>query len=134
MATDKAGYRNPPKHSRYKPGQSGNPKGRPKRKPNAVIDIIKDTLAAPIQYREQGRAKTITRAELGLRKLVDNAVRGDLAAAATVLRARTSAARLGDAGLETIEISNWLQDYAGQTAEQKTVAAAQNKDAAPDRD
>jgi hypothetical protein len=26
------GYRRPPKHSRFKPGQSGNLKGRPKRR------------------------------------------------------------------------------------------------------
>jgi hypothetical protein len=25
----KSSYRNPPQHSRFKPGQSGNPKGRP---------------------------------------------------------------------------------------------------------
>ena len=27
---EKVGYRNPPKDTRWKPGQSGNPKGRPK--------------------------------------------------------------------------------------------------------
>jgi hypothetical protein len=28
--SDGAGYRRPPKHSQFRPGQSGNPKGRPK--------------------------------------------------------------------------------------------------------
>ncbi len=28
--SDRVGYRHPPKHSRFKPGQSGNPSGRPK--------------------------------------------------------------------------------------------------------
>lgn len=27
---DKIGYMNPPKHSRFRPGQSGNPRGRKK--------------------------------------------------------------------------------------------------------
>ena len=28
------GYRRPPRHSRFKPGQSGNPRGRPNRSKN----------------------------------------------------------------------------------------------------
>jgi hypothetical protein len=120
MADDKIGYRRPPKQSQFKPGVSGNPKGRPKRNPTAVSEVIKNTLSAPIQYLEQGRTKTATRAEVGLRKLVDNAVRGDLTAAVTLLQYREQAGRYGDVGIETIEISNWLEDYPGQTAEQKS--------------
>ena len=39
------GYGKPPKRTRYKPGQSGNPKGRPKgsKSRRAVIDEILDT-------------------------------------------------------------------------------------------
>ena len=120
MADDKIGYRRPPKQSQFKPGVSGNPKGRPKRNPTVVSEVIKNTLSAPIQYLEQGRTKTATRAEVGLRKLVDNAVRGDLTAAVTLLQYREQAGRYGDVGIETIEISNWLEDYPGQTAEQKS--------------
>lgn len=118
--TDEIGYGQPPKRSQFKPGVSGNPKGRPKRKPAAVSEVIKTTLSAPIQYREQGRTKTATRAEVGLKKLVENAVRGDLTAAATLLQYRAQARRYGDIGIETVEISNWLEDYPGQTAEQKS--------------
>ena len=32
MSSDSVGYGKPPRHSRFKPGQSGNPKGRPKGK------------------------------------------------------------------------------------------------------
>jgi hypothetical protein len=80
MADDKVGYGRPPTRSRFKPGVSGNPKGRPKRDPTAVSEVIKNTLSAPIQYRAQGRTRTVTRTEVGLKKLVENAVRGDLAA------------------------------------------------------
>ena len=85
MADDKIGYGSPPKRSQFKPGVSGNPKGRPKRNPTAVSEVIKNTLSAPIQYREQGRTKTATRTEIGLKKLVENAVKGDLTAATTLL-------------------------------------------------
>jgi hypothetical protein len=120
MADDKVGYRRPPKQSRFKPGVSGNPKGRPKRNPTAVSEVIKNTMNALIQYRDQGRTKTATRAEVGLRKLVDNALRGDLTAAAALLHYREQVSRYGDIGVETVEVTNWWEDYPGQTAEQKS--------------
>jgi hypothetical protein len=119
MADDKVGYGRPPTRSRFKPGVSGNPKGRPKRDPTAVSEVIKNTLSAPIQYRAQGRTRTVTRTEVGLKKLVENAVRGDLAAAATLLHYREHARRYGDVGIETVEILNWFEDYPGQVVLQR---------------
>ena len=43
--------------------------------------------------------------------LVDRAVSGDLEAAEIVLKIRERAERYGDAGVEQIEISDWLPDY-----------------------
>ena len=40
---DKVGYGKPPKHSRFQPGRSGNPRGRPKKKP---------------EHRSHGQART----------------------------------------------------------------------------
>jgi hypothetical protein len=124
VADDGIGHGRPPKQSQFKPGVSGNPKGRPKRKPADVSGVIKDALNAPIQVRNQGRTKTVTRTEVGLKKLIENAVRGDSTAAATILQIRTQASRHGDVGRETIEIRNWLESYAGQTAEQKSQESA----------
>jgi hypothetical protein len=108
MTDDKVGYGRPPKKSRFKPGVSCNPKGRPKRDPAAVSEIIKTTLNAPIQYRERGRTKTATRTEIGLRKLVENAMNGDLNVAATLLEYRIQASRYGDIGVETVEVTGGL--------------------------
>lgn len=135
MTDDEIGYGRPPERSQFKPGVSGNPKGRPKRKPAAVSEVIKTTLSAPIQYREQGRTKTATRTEVGLKKLVENALKGDLTAAATLLQYREQASRYGDIGIEAVEISNWLEDYPGQTADQKSQeSAAAGQAASPERD
>ncbi|KCZ53638.1 hypothetical protein HY29_16595 [Hyphomonas beringensis] len=38
MSSYKVGYAKPPKDSQWKTGQSGNPKGRPKKKRNHLID------------------------------------------------------------------------------------------------
>jgi hypothetical protein len=132
MTDDLVGYRRPPKESQFKPGVSGNPKGRPKRDPAAVSNIIKTTLNAPIQYRERGRTKTATRTEIGLRKLVENAMNGDLTAAATLLEYRIQASRYGDIGVETVEVTGGLPRTDGQQT-QETASTGQSNPQRPNQ-
>jgi len=40
MSNDDVGYGKPPKNTRFKAGVSGNPKGRPKRSPMALAEIV----------------------------------------------------------------------------------------------
>jgi hypothetical protein len=122
MTDDNVGYGRPPQKSRFKPGVSGNPKGRPKRDPAAVSNIIKTTLNAPIQYRERGRTKTATRTEIGLRKLVENAINGDFTAAATLLEHRIQANRYGDIGVETFEVTGGLPRTNGEQSQESASA------------
>jgi len=49
------GYRKPPKATRFKPGQSGNPKGR-KRRNTAVGNVIRDTLDKKVTRSDGSRA------------------------------------------------------------------------------
>jgi len=125
------GYRKPPKKTQFKPGTSGNPKGRPKRKPWVLADIIRGVLGTPIEYRERGRVKTVTRQELLLKMLVEQAIKGDLHAAEDVLKVRAHAQRFGDASDDILQVSDWLPDYPGQTAEQKTQEFVAGSDADP---
>jgi hypothetical protein len=74
MSDDGVGYGKPPKRSRFKPGVSGNPKGRPKRRPVELAGLIESVLSAPITFKEGGRSKTTTRYELSLKKLIEHAV------------------------------------------------------------
>lgn len=70
------GFRRPPLHSRFKPGQSGNPSGRPRGAQNlkAVFDRI---LREEISLREGEVTKKITKAEALLRGLLIGAMKGD---------------------------------------------------------
>ena len=120
MADYEIGYRKPPQSGRFKAGASGNPKGRPKKKPTSLAETISKVLNTPIEYRERGRTKVASALEVSLRLLVDRAVSGNLEAAELVPKILEHAARYGDAGVEQIAISDWLPDYPGQSGEQKT--------------
>jgi len=113
------GYGKPPRASRFKAGTSGNPRGRPKRQSLSLADIIDHVLGAHITYREQGRTKTATRDELSMKRLVDSAIRGNIASAEHILKMYAHAQRFGGAGGDAIAIHNWLPDYPGQTPDQK---------------
>jgi Family of unknown function (DUF5681) len=110
------GYRKPPKKTRFKPGVSGNPKGRPKCGPSTMAKIIHNVMNAPIEYREKGRIKAASRHELSIKILVERAVKGDIAAAEHLLRVRAH----GEVGSDRLRICDWLPDFPGQTADQKT--------------
>jgi Family of unknown function (DUF5681) len=131
LANHDIGYGKPPERSRFRAGVSGNPKGRPKRKQSPLAEIIKQTLNAPIEYRERGRRKVATIQELSLKTLVDRAAAGELAASELVLKILKQLGRHGDVGDDRIIIDDWLADYAAQTAEQKTADVANSRDATP---
>ncbi len=52
----KGGFGTPPIANRFKPGQSGNPKGRPKKRAGDPLDIIMDVLTRPITIEVNGRS------------------------------------------------------------------------------
>lgn len=79
----KIGYRSPPLHSRFKPGETGNPNGRPKSKRRLGEDVI-DELNELICVTEDGRDFTITKQRAIAKSIMGSALRGDLRAAAMV--------------------------------------------------
>jgi hypothetical protein len=61
------GYGRPPLHSRFKPGQSGNPKGRAKGSRN-LRTILKQVSNEQIQIREGDRTRRMSMMEALVRK------------------------------------------------------------------
>jgi hypothetical protein len=131
MSKYEVGCGKPPKTTRYRPGVSGNPKERPRRKPSDIAQIVRDTLSAPIQYREGERVKVATYLELKIKKLIQEAIKGNLAAAELLLKTREHVQRYGDVGIDCLQISNWLPDHPGQTAQQKSRDRAKCGEADP---
>src|SRR5688572_3634551 len=79
------GYRRPPVHTRFKPGQSGNPSGRPKGAQN-LKTLFDRILREEISLREGEVTKKITKAEAILRGLVVGAMKGDSRSQMTVFK------------------------------------------------
>jgi hypothetical protein len=70
------GYRKPPLHSQFRPGQSGNPAGRAKAVRNLSTDV-RQILKAPVKVNEGGYARTASTQEGMLLKLREKALKGD---------------------------------------------------------
>lgn len=82
---DGVGYGSPPKHSRFKPGQSGNPKGRPKGVKNLKTDVL-EKLNATVKVNQDGHVTKITTRRASLEVLAAKALRGDQRAIEQIIR------------------------------------------------
>jgi uncharacterized protein DUF5681 len=85
------GYKRPPSHTRFRPGHSGNPSGRPKRKPTFRMALLEE-LAAIMPGNDPLRAGSKLQALV--KTLVDTAIAGDARAQSLLIGAL---ARMGDA-------------------------------------
>lgn len=80
VETDESvGYGNPPSRSRFKKGQSGNPKGRPKGSFN-VATVLAKTLREKVVINENGKRKVISKLEAACKQLLNKAASGELKA------------------------------------------------------
>lgn len=73
------GYCNPPKHTRFRKGQSGNPRGRPKGRLN-IATVLERTLRERVVINENGKRKTVTKLEAAVKQLANQAASGELKA------------------------------------------------------
>ena len=69
MADYETGYKKPPKHSQFKPGNHANPHGRRgKKEPQTAAEIFNKVMNQFAEYREGGKAKRAPRIELLIKR------------------------------------------------------------------
>ena len=78
------GYRKPPQATRFKPGHSGNPKGRPKGSRNLATDLSTE-LGELITVREGGAARRVSKQRALIKSLMAKALQGDVRATTALL-------------------------------------------------
>lgn len=84
-ATYEVGYKKPPKATQFKPGQCGNPKGRPKGS-RSFSALIREELNKTMVATLKGRRIKVARRKAMAMKLVEQALSGDLRAALILLK------------------------------------------------
>ncbi len=76
-----------------------------------------------MEFVERGRKKVASREEVKLRLLIASAVRGDVNAAEDILYIYGRAQKCGQGSAQRVVVIDWLEDFEGQTAEDKARAA-----------
>ena len=101
------GDRRPPKHSQFKRGESGNPKGRPKGSVNLRTRVTQQ-LRQMVTVTRNGRPVKMRKADLIALQIVDTAAKGDLKAAVLAVRLDDEASIAASRGSteETFELPN----------------------------
>ena len=84
MPESDVGYGRPPRANQFKPGQSGNPKGRPKGA-KSEASILYELLHRKIPIREGGRTRKITVLEAILLRFTEDSLKGNTKSAAFLL-------------------------------------------------
>ena len=90
---DDFGYGKPPKSTQFKPGQSGNPKGRPKGSGNLHKMIAKHA-AKKVVVIENGTEKKMAKMDVVISAMFNKASKGDVAAARLLTGLIIAAAQL----------------------------------------
>lgn len=91
---DGVGYKRPPKWSRFRKGQSGNPHGRPRKKKaeppapteSAVDDVLRRELSRMVRVTHGGGAHEIAAFEVVVRAQIQAAAKGNAMAQREVIR------------------------------------------------
>jgi hypothetical protein len=114
------GYGKPPKQHRFKPGQSGNSRGRPEGKKN-IATQFREALDEPITVRVQGKKRKMSRQQAIIERLTLKAIEGDPRAVFTVFKLAEQTGELKpDAGrasgviylpMKPKDFFEWQRDY-----------------------
>jgi hypothetical protein len=81
------GFGKPPKHSQFKPGVSGYPKGRPKWKDRGMLtEMIGKELYRPVRITQNGETLRLPALQVALRRLVRMGAEGHTKSVESMLK------------------------------------------------
>lgn len=81
---EEVGYGKPPRRTRFKKGQSGNPAGRPKGTPNLATALDR-ALKQRVAVTENGHRRKLSKLEAMVLQMINKALSGDARARQQVL-------------------------------------------------
>ncbi len=96
------GYKRPPVHTRFKPGQSGNPNGRPAGRPNHK-STIERVMNEKISVREGEKTRHMTKFEAMLQAQTVKGMKGDARSTGVVINVMSRTGLLGDEQTQIVE-------------------------------
>ena len=117
------GYGKPPRHTRFKKGQSGNPRGRPSGSKN-LKTLLNDALNEPVVVTEEGGRRKITKREAIVTQLVNRSATADLRALKILLDTLRDIE--GHSEPETAETSGFTE------ADEKVIAQLRDRLSTPE--
>jgi hypothetical protein len=119
---DTVGYKRPPRKHQFRPGQSGNPSGRPKGARNFKSEL-REELSELVTVRDGDREIEVSKQRALIKSMVAAAIDGNQRAAASVLAmcVRMLADAEEDEAIESVEDRDIVEAFTKRT---KRAAAA----------
>jgi Family of unknown function (DUF5681) len=103
---NKTGFGNPPKHSRWKDGESGNKQRRYPKRVETTIELIDKLLLKPVEITVGEKSRRVTTLEAILFRLWQKEVGGDTRALKIRLKFQEFARQHTKPRIETVFVDN----------------------------
>ena len=102
------GFCRPPLHTRFKPGQSGNPSGRVKGSKN-LKSLFHQILNEQIALQDGTQSRNVTKAEAIMRRLIIGALKGDSRSLSTLMRIAEQTGEFDEGGKNEQLVIHWVE-------------------------
>ncbi|GJL94971.1 MAG: hypothetical protein DHS20C05_13760 [Hyphococcus sp.] len=80
------GFKKPPKHTQFKKGKSGNPKGRPRKSKN-MTTVLTEVMAQTVTIKQNGKRRRVPLREAWAYKIGEAALRGNVREQVALMKA-----------------------------------------------